>query len=234
MTSTLSSRSRWVLLVVALGVMALAGWAVFASTTFAARSVTVEGARQVSPQQVRDAADVSMELPLMRLPLDQIAQRVEQLDAVAAVSVERDWPDAVRIVISERTPVTQVRTSDGFGLVGSDGRLYRTEPELLRTLPLLTSVWPSGAETVTDDAIGDSTTAGFTVAAAMPEAMRRQVADIDSSDLQRIEVTLDGGAVVQWGTSTDSRRKSEVLQLLLARRASTYDVSVPDAPAWSG
>lgn len=225
---------RWIIALMVLGLAAVTIWALFFSTLFAARTVEVVGNRQVSTAEVLSAAGVSKDVPLIRVQLDSIAERVEGLDAVASVTVERRWPDTVRLLVTERTPVAQVVVGDGVGVLGSDGSLYRSESDPVQGLPVLLGDWPTAARSITDPSIEVTTNTAFAVAKSLPAWLRRDANRIDAQDADRIEITLDNGAQVQWGSIEFGQRKSEVLRLLLSRQAAVFDVSVPDAPAWSG
>lgn len=238
-----SRRSRLILLGLLVAVIGAAVWAVGYSHIFVAKKIAVTGNRQATDEQVLRAAAIPDNVPLIRLSLPSIASRIEQLDAVSTADVQRDWPDGLRIVITERKPVAQVTLTDGYGLVGSDGRLYRTASKPSLSLPSIDDSWPASVDAVVP---GDATTladvtdadssvnTAFVVANSMTRQARTHVATIDASDPQQITLTLRGGDSVEWGGTEEGLRKSEVLVLLLRHPASTYNVSVPDAPSWSG
>jgi cell division protein FtsQ len=69
---------------------------------------------------------------------------------------------------------------------------------------------------------------------ALPQSLLRRVDVIDADSVQAVQLVLRNGAVVDWGNAYASQRKAQVLRALLQRHAAHYDVSVPDAPAWSG
>lgn len=202
-------------------------WLVLFSRVFAAREVVVEGTDQVTPTQVRAAAQVPTDMALARLPLDAISARVETLDSVASAIVVRDWPDAVRIVVTERRPVAVVDNGARFGVVGSDEVVYRTESTRPAGLPLLDEL-PAGA------IANGASTAAFRVATLLPDPVRSKVIRISAASGDSVQLQLRSGARVEWGSAASTERKAQVLLLLLPKRAAHYDVSAPDAPAWTG
>jgi cell division protein FtsQ len=238
-----SKRSRLLLLLALVLAVASAVWAVELSTIFTAKQIQVDGNRQVTNEQILQAAAVPSDVPLLRLPLSAIAARVETLDAVSTATVRRDWPDGVQITVTERKPVAQVALTDGYGLIGSDGQLFRTEQHPARSLPSIDDSWPASVDDVLGQSGGalpqvsdaePSVNGAFVVAESLTHAVRVQVATIDASDAEGVTLTLRNGDTVEWGSTTDGRRKSQVLALLVKHPAATYNVSVPDAPAWSG
>jgi cell division protein FtsQ len=80
---------------------------------------------------------------------------------------------------------------------------------------------------------GDASVAAFTVARELPRSFATRVDLITADSVREVELTLRNGAVVEWGNAANSQEKAAVVVQLLARHASRYDVSVPEAPAWS-
>ncbi|GAB3941253.1 hypothetical protein GCM10027614_26270 [Micromonospora vulcania] len=96
---------------VAAGVLALAGlvaWTVLGTGLFGVREVRVEGARLVTPVQVRDAVGVADGVPLARVDLAGAGRRVGGLAPVERATVYRDWPGTLVVRVTERTPVAAV------------------------------------------------------------------------------------------------------------------------------
>ncbi len=226
-------RSPWIVGLGLMGLVAVLGWLLFFSPVFSARTIVVVGSEQVTDEQVREAAEIPAGMSLARLPLTDIAARVEELDAVASARVERQWPNTLRIVVTERRAVAVVRTDGGFGVVGSDGVAYRvvaTRPDDLPMLERLTSAAASSA----DGMSGDASVAAFTVARELPRSFARHVDLISADSVRDVQLTMNSGAVVQWGSPSNTQDKADVVRQLLDEHASRYDVSVPEAPAWSG
>ena len=231
-------RRPWAWVVVGFLVLTLIVLALRFTPIFAVNEVTVTGTEQVSVTQVLAAADVSNGGPLLSAPLSTIEERVESLDVVADARVVRDWPNTLRIVVSERRPVGFVRTAEGAALIGSDGLIYRhdeREPHDLPNLPS-PSVTDVGTRYATQLDAGEL--AAFDVAVALPRALQRSVSSIDAASERSVELTFDDGVVVRWGSSGESDEKSELVDVMRYRagwstRFTVLDVTSPDAPAFS-
>jgi cell division protein FtsQ len=224
----------WVVLgVVALGLV-LAGlrYAPF----FSVEQISVSGNDQVTSSQVVQAAAVPDGTRVLTAPLDDIAGRIESLDAVADATVTRDWPNGLKVVVRERRPVGYVTLDNGVGLVGSDGQVYRVEPAAPRQLPQL----PDAAV----GRVGDSyrgrlaplSVAAFDVAVSLPLALQRQVREVAATPDGDVLLTADDGVTIAWGGSDHSAAKAHVVMLLLRRpgwgsQFREVDVSAPQAPA---
>ena len=225
-------RSPWIVGLALLGLVSVLGWLMFFSPVFSARTIVVVGSEQVTDDQVREAAEIPAGMSLARLPLTDIATRIEELDAVASARVERQWPNTVRIVVTERRAVAVVPSDGGFGVVGSDGVTYRVLASRPDDLPMLERL-TSEAASSTSWMSGDASVAAFTVARELPRSFATRVDLITADSVREVQLTLRNGVVVEWGNAGNTQDKAAVVVQLLARHASRYDVSVPEAPAWS-
>jgi cell division protein FtsQ len=228
-------RRPWVWAVIAGLVLGGAAATLRFAPFFTVDQVSVVGNEQVSADEVRAVADVPGDTPLLTAPLDVIADRIESLDAVASVRVTRDWPDTVRIVVKERRAIGYVATGSTVLLVGSDGVLYREQDDVPRDLPQLPSTPAAVGESYTPGA-SEEATAAFTVAVALPHQLRGAVQTITADSVRDIRLSVAGGVDVEWGSTSATERKAEVVALLRQRPGwgrtfSAVDVSVPDAPA---
>ena len=67
----------------------------------------------------------------------------------------------------------------------------------------------------------------------LPAGVSGQLDSIGADSLDGIWLQLKNGARVEWGSSSDTPHKAEVLQALLPQHATNYDLRSPDAPAVS-
>lgn len=230
-------RRPWTWAVVALLVCALMFAFLRFAPFFRVQHVDVQGNSQVSADEVVAAADVFEDGALMTVPLDEIASRVETLDAVAGAHVTRDWPNRVQIVVRERRPVGFIVRGSSVVLVGSDGSLYRQQKDRPRNVPQL----PAAAGAVGDsylEAADDAARAAYDVALELPAALRRAARSIDAPGARSIRLIFPGKVVVEWGAPGEVDQKAVVVKALRDRRGwgtvfTRVDVSAPEAPALS-
>ena len=212
-------RALVVVLVIAL--LAAAGWLVGFSSVLATERVTVSGTRLLSVDGVKKAAAVPIGLPLARQDTTAIAARVAGLAPVEVVTVARSWPNTVSIKVAERTPLVAVKTSGGYLLVDHTGVSFETV-SLLPTGVVEVSIAADNAPLLAD--------AG-TLVAALPKALRDQLATISADAPDSFRVHLDSGLVITWGTADESALKGQVALLLLKQKPKAIDVSAPHSPA---
>lgn len=215
---------RQILLVFGVCVLVGVGWLVYVSSVFGVRAVQVEGTRLLSIQEVRDAASVPAGAALASLDTNEVAARVRALTPVASVTVSRDWPRQVTIVVQERLAVAAVRRSGRTSGMDAEGVLFRTYRRVPAQLPLVDAEELEGLGQ--DEALREAAAA---VAALAPEIARR-VAVVEVVSRDGITLVLKDEDRVAWGSAEDSDLKAEVLAALLAQPASVYDVSVPAQP----
>lgn len=217
---------RWAAVTVFLALVA-AGLAVYFTPVLGVATVEVSGAVGLSADAVRSAAAVPPGTPMVRLDTGAVAARVATLPRVATVQVSRDWPDTVRIAVTERTPVGVVPGPGGVHLVDGAGVDYATVPA---------SAAPPGLPRVDLPAIAPDdprTQAVVQVLAALPAQLRGRVAVVSAQTAGSVQLGLADGRTVRWGSSADSARKSAVLAALMTQPGKVFDVSSPDLPTIS-
>jgi cell division protein FtsQ len=195
-------------------------WLVFASSVLAVSGVKVRGTAVLDPRTVRRAAAVPLGSPLAGVDLDAISARVRRLPAVRSVDVSRSWPDKVQISVRERDAVAVVERGGRLHGLDEDGVLFRgylSRPDL----PVIRMSTHTGADALAEAA---------KVAGSLPSGIARRVDYVEVRTVDTISLRLSNGCTVLWGSADDSADKARVLAVLLAHRASLYDVSVPGQP----
>jgi cell division protein FtsQ len=107
------------------------------------RRVLVEGAFQrVSPPEIESAVVEVVHGGLVSVDLDAVRDSIQRIDWVDRAVVQRHWPDAIRVVITEQ--VAAARWNEA-GLLNARGELFiRNARYVPPELPLLQG--PEGSE----------------------------------------------------------------------------------------
>jgi len=203
-----------------LGAVGFLLWLVFASSVLAVSGVKVRGTAVLDPRTVRRAAAVPLGSPLASVDLDAISSRVRRLPAVRSVDVSRSWPDKVQISVREREAVAVVERGGRLHGLDEHGVLFRgylSRPDL----PVIRMSSHTGADALAEAA---------KVAGSLPSDISSRVDYVQVRTVDTISLRLGNGRTVLWGSADDSADKARVLAVLLAHRASLYDVSVPGQP----
>jgi cell division protein FtsQ len=217
----LRSARPWLLAVGGVGLVALAGWVVFFSSWLATEQVDVGGTHIVSSDEVRKVAEIDLGTPLVRVDLDAARDRIEALAAVDSATVHRSWPHTIEITVKERVPLATVLRGGQWLAMDDEGVLFRPTPIRDTGLPIV-ALSPS--------ADGSARHEVASVVAALPDNLMTQTRRVRARSMDSITLNLADGRSVRWGSADESQRKVEVLAILLKRKASVYDVSVPEQP----
>ncbi len=217
----LRSARPWLLTVAVVGLVALAGWAVFFSSWLATEQVDVGGTEIVSSDEVRKVAAIDMGTPLVRVDLDAARDRIEELPAVDSATVHRSWPHTIEITVTERVPLATVPRHGEWFAMDDEGVLFRPTPMRDAGLPIV-ALAPRADESARHEVAS--------VVAALPDNLMAQTRRVRAQSMDSITLTLADGRSVRWGSADESQRKVQVLAILLKQKASVYDVSVPEQP----
>ncbi len=208
---------------IGLGVVVIAAlllWLVYFSTVFAVKKVEVSGTSLLNADQVKQAAQVPMDTPLIRLDRTSIARRVVALPGVASASVITMWPNSVKVEVIERKAIFQREVSGGFQWVDVDGAIFHAQNKRHPKLPVVKAADD-------DQAVLRGVAA---VLAAKGPVLSKRLRFAVVRDRSQITLQLDKGAVLEWGSSDQSELKAKVAEVLLKQSAKVYDVSAPSNP----
>lgn len=205
------------LLVLIVGLLA---WLLVFSPVLDARIVEVEGVKLLDEQTVIDTAAVPLGTPLARVRAGQVADRVATHSEVRNAFVTRKFPNTIHIEVVERVPLFQMGKGGAFSYIDAEGHAVRESQPHHATLPEV-KVVKADARKLID--VG-------TVVEALPESVAKQVALVELKSVDRIEIRLQDGPRVVWGSAEDSELKAQVLEPLLQVDAKVYDVSAPNHP----
>lgn len=211
---------NWLIGALALALVVGVAYVVGFSPALTARAVTVAGVRVLTKAEVLDAAGVPTGTPLVWIDPTQVADRVSGLPAVAEVTVSRDWPDEVRISVTERKPRLAIPAGGGYLLADASGVVFQavsTEPSGL----VVVEADPNSQRVLVD--VG-------TVFSALSSSTAAKVSRLEAPSRDGIVLRLRDGSRVVWGSAEDSALKSQVLEALLPLGGTVFNVSAPAFP----
>ncbi|KGN38855.1 cell division protein FtsQ/DivIB [Knoellia subterranea] len=214
-------RLLWSVVVIAL----LAGlvWVVFWSPVLAVRTISVTGVSGPDKVAVEGLVRVPKGMPLARVDVEGVEERVRTRRMIAEVSVERGWPGTLRVRTVPRQPALVLKNPQGqLEVVDATGLSYGTVTAPPAGVPVVTAASSKGTS---KEALG----AALSVVHALPEDLAEQVTAIEVSTANLVSFQLAGIDVV-WGGADEADRKVEILRALLATKPKVIDVSAPDTP----
>jgi cell division protein FtsQ len=229
-------RRRLLLLAAGLALGGFGGWVLLGSDWLRLESVSVDGTRVLTHEQVRGAAALPLGTPLASLDTGAAADRVRtELPRVAEVEVAREWPHGVRVKVTERKPELVMEKGGEYTEVDAGGVRFATVGERPKGVPLLL-VEAGTASRGEEFGPAALRRAGAAVRTALPDSVRGHVRTVRVASYDAVTVELSDGRTVLWGSAERGSAKAKSLTALLKAvpDARHFDVSVPSAPAASG
>jgi cell division protein FtsQ len=144
----------WLMIPLVVGTVVLCMFALEWRASLKVKRVIVEGARLLNTQQVITLAGIAPRVPLENVDIYEVRTRVLGQPFVKTARVNRNYPDAVRITITERVPIASVNTGQ-LRYIDDEGMLLPYIPTAMELdLPVI-----NGVEGMKGLAVGDTATA---------------------------------------------------------------------------
>ena len=206
-----------------------ATWTTTRSALLDVDHIAVSGGSIVTPAEATAGAGLRSGQPMVSVDIAAAERRLRRLPWVDTASVERAFPNTVRIHLTERVAVAAAtRPAGGWVLLDRGGRVLAEQADRTASLP---QVIGAGGTAAPGENL-DTARPALDVVAALPEAVRRE---IQSVNLDGEAVTLQMGArEIRIGPPTQLAAKVAALSVLLervgSRSVAVLDVRVPQAP----
>ncbi|MYU17453.1 FtsQ-type POTRA domain-containing protein [Streptomyces sp. SID8361] len=226
------------LLVTAVAVTLLgagAVWLLYGSSWLRAERVRVAGTAVLTAEEVRDAADVPLNTPLVAVDTGAIEHRLrERVPRIAKVDVSRSWPNTISLVVTERRPEAIVEEDGKFHEVDATGARFSTLSKRPKGVPLLEMEADRSPSSRHFGPAGLRREA-VRVVTQLPEKVRQDTRSLRVRSYDSITLELTGGRTIAWGSGERGEAKAKTLTALMKARpdADHFDVSAPSAPAVS-
>lgn len=204
---------------------ALVAWVALASPLFALRmsEIRVSGSGgQLSPTSVAKVIGDQEGRSLLLIDVAKQAKRVDKAFVrVRSVTIEREWPRGLNVMVTMRVPVAVLKTAKGYQVLDADAVVLETRASQPAGLALIES-----SSKINSVQVQSITTA----MGALDESVRSQVVSASATESGYVSFKLSSGASVIWGDNDRPALKARVLKTLLSIQASVYDVSYPLNP----
>ncbi|WP_229890718.1 cell division protein FtsQ/DivIB [Streptomyces mashuensis] len=212
------------------------GWLLYGSSWLRVTRVEVSGTHVLTPDEVREAAEVPLGEPLVSVDTDAVEQRLRRrVRRIRSVDVVRSWPHAIGLEVTERQPEAVLERGGRYIEIDTAGVRFATVDHAPAGVPRLVLEMD---ETPSNNRFGRERleAEAARVLGDLPPAVRKDTRAVRVRSYDSITVELTGGRTVVWGSGERGAAKARTLTALLkagggARR---FDVSAPGAPAASG
>jgi cell division protein FtsQ len=198
---------------------------------FAAREIQVRGGPNVPRARIVEVAAISSGTNV--LWLDEVAaeRRLEAEPWIARADVVAEFPSTVRIDVTERTAVAVASDGVGSSLLAGDGTsLGVVDPH--PSMPVIRFAASGSIDGPVPGPVGAARALG-----AMSPALRNRVGRVLVQLDGTLEIRLEEGTAVRYGTASDLEAKARAISRMLAwadaqgERILRLTVITPRAPA---
>jgi cell division protein FtsQ len=199
------------------------------SPVLALQTVTVEGTKLLTTDQIQAALEPLQGKPLPQISDGDVAALLQPLVQVKEVSMEARPPSTLQVKVTERVPVALVKQGDAHQLVDADGVTLSDSADPAATL---LPVIDGGGGTLPKDLFHAITG----VLGALPADVLARLSNASAKSVDAVELKLVDGQTIVWGNAGEKELKAKVLEALLKAPADPknpvriYDVSVPRHP----
>lgn len=177
----------------------------------------VTGNTNTSAEDIEIAAGIAHGSPLVRANTHQAAQNVAQLPWIARVSVDRAFPNTVKVAVEERNAALFAERSDGPHLFDDTGRPFVIEN------PPIGCVKVTGTQDDDPALFADVAK----VVTSLDAGARLQLERVDAPSKYEMTLYFAGGKEVYWGSSEQAHDKAKATSTVIQREGNRWNVSAP-------
>lgn len=183
-------------------VTSLAGLiALYLSPALRVHDVQVIGASQVDPAKVKELASLDGD-SMLHPNLANAEQQISYLPLVKAVSIDRHWPQTIRIVVTERSPWGYWQVGETNYVIDSEGVVLGDTPPA-EGAPAIKDASNKGRLVSGDHVDLDAVRLTQTLLQKVPEALALNVISFEYSIARGLTLATDAGYRVVVGDSQD-------------------------------
>ncbi|HJS27092.1 MAG TPA: FtsQ-type POTRA domain-containing protein [Actinomycetota bacterium] len=227
----LTGTRAWIVAAVALLALVAAVVGVSLTPLFDARDIAVESGAHVPRSRIVELSGVSSGTNVLWLDEAAVERRLEAEPWIDRARVVAEFPSSIRISVIERTPVAVASDGVRASLMAGDGTslgVADREP----TLPVIRLAANGSVDGPVPGPVGAARALG-----AMSPALRDRVGRVLVRLDGTLEIRMESGPVVRYGTPSDVEAKARAISRMLAwaeaqgERILRLTVTSPRAPA---
>ncbi len=198
---------------------------------FTIDTVDVTGEHRLGRADVLALAAIPSNATLLRLPKQEITARIEASPWVASVQISREFPHAVAIAVTERTPAALVDTgSEGQWLASADGHwLVKRTNEPTGTLVPVQDV--PNLRPLPNRAVGSAELRNaLAVIAGISPQTRSKTKYVSAATVEKTVLVLKNDVQIFVGSSEDIAKKDLIARGILSTEKNVVYINVRATP----
>lgn len=212
--------------------------ALYSSSTFTITTVDVEGANELTADDVTSAAALPPGSTLLRYPREEMEERLRLHPWIADVRISRRFPHTLIIHVNERAPVALVDVGEAhFWLVDAAATvLGERTPETTETVTIvrdLPGLTPVAGERL-DSAVLDN---ALTIIEGLSDDLRAQVRAVSAPSVDLTTLITVNDVEILVGSAEEIEKKDLVARQIIAEQGENVvhiNVRTVDRPTWRG
>jgi cell division protein FtsQ len=206
----LTGRRAWILAAGALVILVVAGIGVSRTPLFAVRDIRVRGAAHIPDTRIVALAGISPGTNVLWLDESAAERRLEAEPWIARAVVVGEFPSTVRIEVTERTAVAVATDGVRAWLMAGDGTSLGDAPRG-HAMPSIRLAASGSIDGPVPGPVGAARALG-----AMSPALRNRVARVLVRLDGTLEIRIEDGPVVHFGTPSELEAKARGITRMLA------------------
>lgn len=209
-------------LVVAVIIGLFGGWSALAhSSLFTIETVTVEGARELSVEEVIEVADIGAAETLLGIDEDAVVARLEAVAWIAGADVVRKFPSTILLRVEERERFLMIDAGDTFWALDRYGRvLGESMPDTATPVPLVRDV-PAFTPTAGEIVGAPEVENAIEVLAGITPELRVLVRSMSSPGPEETALMTTDNVEIMIGRAEQLREKSVLALEIMAEQGSS-------------
>jgi cell division protein FtsQ len=198
---------------------------------FSVNTISLVGSTHYSPDDVQQSVDLDGR-PLISLPVEQVESQIEQMPWIASASIQKIWPNEVKVSVTERVPVALTPADGGWYVVDASGRvLAQAVSRPTNLLAIVDAGDIEGPGSTLDPRFNDA----MAVAALVPVELVAQIEGVIADQDGSVRLAMTSGVIVKMGEATNIPAKYQALATVLRQiddvaKVAEIDVRAADTP----
>lgn len=229
-------RKRLRLLVALIVVMILGSisWRIYNSPLFELREIRVVGNRMVKKGNILKRAAIEPGMSLIKVSAREVKERVEAEPWIREIKVVKEYPDRLKLVVSERKPLATLRTGSGIFIVDKDGYIWKNNRAIGR-LPEVRDL-PAPKIKIGERLEVRELRNALLCLNSMDASTYSLIVSLSAPSVENLTLQLTNGVLVSYGEASETVKKNYVLGLILSQarlkgeKLARIDLRVPSHP----
>lgn len=207
---------KWLVKILTFILILLSTYFFIHSSFFAVASIKVTGTKQLHEAEIVTLSGLAKGENIFKIDRAAAEKRISTNSMIEGVQVERRFPRTVEVIIQERTPVALLPVAGGLVEIDDHGLVLSKKSKINKdTLPIITGLDFPDNLAVGKKINSDKLEMGLKMIAQMDMEAKKEIAEIDVFDPQKLRAFTVQGAEIRLGSAEGFQDKfKKFLQVL--------------------